>query len=228
MLTFNRFNLTLEQIEQVDVYRQTWEQIALSKKTINRERAKLAINKAYPFMELPEPQILYFTSPYEALKYIYDEVSNSWGKLNNSSLGSPVAGDLINKLLGNIRSEIKGELLEQLKTNLDGGLADRIASATANNLKEYELFTIIWANFRDMAIASSQDSDADDLTKTIFGFFFEAGFVFNRYLSPPLWEIQKQFNSILSEQTRANFNNANQSFSMLFSGSLNQSNSTKH
>lgn len=141
MLTFNIFNLTLEQQELIPVYRHKWQEIARSTVSIDQEQAKLAIRQTYEFIELPEPDIIFFTTPDEALKYIHNEIINNWGKLINTSLGS--LAYQITEMLGNIRSQVKAEISEQLGGNLDNGLADRLASQTAEKLKENQLFSII-------------------------------------------------------------------------------------
>ena len=220
MLTFNIFNLTLEQQELIPVYRHKWQEIALSTVSIDREQAKLAIRRTYEFIELPEPNIIFFATPDKALKYIHNEIINNWGKLTNTSLGSPVAYQ-ITEILGNIRSQVKAEILEQLGGNLDNGLADRLASQTAKKLEENQLFSLIWANFADMAIASNKNADADELGKAIFKLFLEAGFVFNNYISYPLWQAQRQIDLFLFNKPPAE-NNMNQMFGMLFSGRFQQ------
>ncbi|MBE9043160.1 hypothetical protein IQ255_01840 [Pleurocapsales cyanobacterium LEGE 10410] len=220
MLTFNIFQLTPEQQASISIYRHKWQQIARSTAPIDREQAKLAIKRAYELIELSEPKIIFFTTPDAALKYIHNEIINNWGKLADTALGSPVAYR-ITEILGNIRSQVKAEILEQLGGNLDDGLADRIASQAADRLEENQLFSIIWANFGDMAIASAKDSDTDELSKAIFKLFFEAGFVFNNYISYPLWQAQRQINSFLFNKPPAD-NNMNQMFSMLFAGNFQQ------
>ena len=192
MLTFNTFNFTSEQIAQIDRYRSKWEQIAVSKEPIDRERAKLAINKAYNSIDLTVPNTLFFATPYEALNYLNREITANWGKLNESFFGRPVAGDLID-IIGNIRKEIRKELLKQLQGNLDNGLADRVALETTAKLQTNQIFTIIMANFRAMAIASNKESDADAFNKLMFELFFQAGFVVNNFIFPALWQIENLF-----------------------------------
>ena len=57
--------------------------------------ATQAINAAYKFIGLSQPDILFFSTPYAALKHIYHEVQNSCGKIEDTSLSNPIAGSLI-------------------------------------------------------------------------------------------------------------------------------------
>ena len=227
MLTFKTFNLTPEQIELISVYRNKWKLIARSNQKIDRERAKLAVNNAYNFIDLEYPNVIFVSTPLEALNYIHRELNTSWGKPVNSSLGRPVAGKLIESLLDNIRNSINDELLRQLEGNLDDGLADRLALKTAKNLAGNNLFSIVWCNTGDMMMASSQNSDADDFTKAIFKLFWEAGFIFNNYISFPLWQAQKQIESLMFGKNNQD-ENFNQMIAVLFTGNMQQPNKTKY
>ena len=221
MLTFNTFNFTAEQIAQVDRYRSKWEQIAVLQEPIDRNRAKLAINKAYNLIELSEPNILFFATPYEALKYLNREIVANWGKFNESFFGRPIAGDLIDRLIGNIKKEIRKELLERLQGNLDNGLADSVALETTAKLQNNQIFTIIMANFRAMAIASNRESDADALNKLMFELFLQAGFVVNNFILPPLWQIENLFH-------RDRVNNADNTLATFLTGRFGRPNSTQY
>ena len=220
MLTFNTFNFTAEQIAQIDRYRSKWEQIAVSNEPIDRERAKLAINKAYNLIDLSVPDTIFFATPYEALNYLNREITANWGKLNESFFGRPVAGDLIDKLIGNIRKEIRKELLKQLQGNLDNGLADSVALETTAKLQTNQIFTIIMANFRAMAIASNKDSDADAFNKTLFELFLQAGFVVNNFIFPAWWQIENLFHNRV--------NNTDNTWATFFTGRFNRPNSTQY
>ncbi|MEM7757921.1 MAG: hypothetical protein AAF298_07335 [Cyanobacteria bacterium P01_A01_bin.40] len=220
MLTLNTFNLTSEQIEQIRDYKDKWQQVALSTSAIDRDQVILSINKAYEFISLPQPNIIFFATPYEALNYLYQEIINSWGKLENTALGKPVAGDLLNQLIGNIRTEIRKELLEPLQGNLDNELANKITLNATSNFQENELFSIIIANFRVMAIILN--SDTDELSKAMFNLFIEFGFVFNNYFSPTLWKITNLFNSNQQKSNKGEI------FTTLLTGRFEQTNSSNY
>ncbi|MGK7897614.1 MAG: hypothetical protein AB4372_29370 [Xenococcus sp. (in: cyanobacteria)] len=227
MLTINYPRLTREQIELIPVYRHKWQQIACSTEIIDREQARLAINKAYEFIDLAEPNIIFFSNPYEALDYIHSEVKNSWGKLGNTSLSNPIGGKLNGKLLGGLKNQIKGEILKQLQGKLDKGAADNIASEIGMKIQENNLFSIIWAHVGELARISSQNSDVNYIQKFIFNIFFEAGFIFNSYISFPLWQTQRQISNLFSNQVQAE-NNMNQMFSVLLTGNFQNKNKAQY
>ena len=227
MLTINYPQLTEEQIDLIPVYRRKWQKIACSTERIDRERARLAIKKAYEFIDLAEPNIIFFSSPYEALDYIYSEVKKSWGKLVNTPLTNPIGRQLAEKLLGNIKNQIKGEILEQLQGKLDKELADKIASETAIKLQEKRLFSIIWANAGELGRINNQNHDRNDISKFIFNLFFEAGFIFNNYISFPLWQTQKQLNSLFSDKSQTD-SKMNQMYNVLFTGNFDKKDRAKY
>ena len=216
MLTFNIYNLSPEQIEQIATYRSRWEQIARRTEPIDREQAASAINQAYEFIDRAAPNIIFFNSPDEALSYILREIKANWGKLN-PAFGNPVAGDIIDRLLGGISKEIRQELLTQLKGNLDNGLANRLAAETADKMQANDVFSLTMANFREMALVSNENSQVDEVSKAMSQLFFDAGFIFNNYMFPAFWEISSLFNS--SQE-----NNTMSGFSMLFTGRFEQRN----
>ena len=227
MLNFNIFQLTSEQHALISVYRNKWQQIALSSATSDRTSATTAINAAYEFIDLPKPDILFFSTPYAALEHIYNEVKNSWGKIEDTSLGNAVADSLVDKLLGNIRTQLKQEILEQLQGNVDNGLAASIASETVIKLQEAKLIPIIWSNISDMALSSAQNSDADEIIKAIFEMFLRLGFVFNTYFSLPAWQTYRQINQFFLGNQQSG-DNLIQMVSMLFTGNFNNKDPGKY
>lgn len=136
MLIINTSQLTPEQSELIAVYRNKWQSIAMLTEKIDLTSVTTSINAAYEFIDLAKPNILLCSNPYSALGYIYDEIRNSWGKIEDTSLGNPIAGSLVNKLLGKIRIQIGKNLLGQLQGNLDDGLANSIASETVKKIQE--------------------------------------------------------------------------------------------
>jgi len=60
--------LTPEQEALIPVYRERWRKIALSTERIDREKAAEAVKAVYKFMGFDEPEIVFFDSPYAALK----------------------------------------------------------------------------------------------------------------------------------------------------------------
>lgn len=60
--------LTPEQEALIPVYREKWRAIALSTERIDREKAAEVVKAAYKVMDFDEPKILFYDSPYAALK----------------------------------------------------------------------------------------------------------------------------------------------------------------
>jgi hypothetical protein len=60
--------LTPEQETLIPVYRDKWKQIALSTERIERQKATEAVKAAYAAINLSEPKILFFDSPFAASK----------------------------------------------------------------------------------------------------------------------------------------------------------------
>ena len=222
MITINQPQLTPEQIELIPTYRHKWQQVALNNEPIDRERARLAINNAYNFLELDRPTVIFFSSHNAALEYIYNEISNSWGKLENSNLKNPVASQFTQKVVGNINNQIRGEIYEQLQGNLDNGIADCITKEIADRFAYNQIFSIIWAHATSPMLSSSNNSETDDLTKAFFDLFLTTGFVFNRYISSPLLEIQQQITQFWGGSAQQN--NFAQMYEALFTGKFSPNN----
>lgn len=220
MITINQPQLTPEQIELIPIYRSKWEKIALNKEPLNKEAARLTINNAYQFLEFNQPNIIFLSTPNDALEFIDREITHSWGKLENSNFKNPVATQFTQKLIGNFNSQIKGDIYKQLNGNLDNGLADHTAKKIANNFSYNLIFSIIWAHTSSLMLSSSDNSTTDDITKAFFEIFLGTGFIFNRYISSPLWEFQKQMDQFWGGSTEQN--NFVEMYEILFTGKFPQ------
>jgi hypothetical protein len=62
--------LTSEQEALIPVYREKWRSLRLSRKPTNRQAATEAIKAAYELLSLSEPEILFFSNPDTAIKYL--------------------------------------------------------------------------------------------------------------------------------------------------------------
>lgn len=124
--------LTLEQNALIPVYRDKWRAIALSTEPINRHKAIEAIEAAYATMGERKPKVLFFDSPYAALKsFITSPREWQWqlpnplvrqlGKQLNPQLSSQLKDQLSNQLWGQLYSQLSRlvyPLREQLRTHL--------------------------------------------------------------------------------------------------------------
>lgn len=231
MLTINQPHLTPEQIASIPEYRRKWQEIAINGNSIDKEQAKAAIYNAYSFLNLPQPNIVFFTNPQEAIQRINREIDNSWGKFENSSLGNPIAMKLASELMGNLSNQIQGEIFEHLQGNLDNGLADNIASNIIKSVGWHNTFPLLWAHARSMMLAQEQNSPTDEFAKNFAQIFLDTGFVFNRYVFPPLWSIQGNITNFifknLAKQNDLN-DSLNKGYTIVFTGKFDQINNNNY
>ena len=141
----NKINsLTPEQEALIPVYREKWRAIALSTEPIDRQKAAEAVKTVYAAIGYKEPEILFFDSPYGALKFILHPLG---GKLRNS-LGSPL-GDKLNKdflrveILSNPMSYLgyrrklvsRNTFLIVVKMRVDNQIKERLESQLNSKLR---------------------------------------------------------------------------------------------
>ena len=226
MLTIDQPKLTPEQIDCIPVYLRKWQQIALNRDPIDRERARLAINQAYDFLELSLPNIIFLERPSDALEHIYQEITNSWGRLENSSFKNPIASQFTQKIVGNFNHQIQGEIYEQLQGNLDNGLAKGIAQKLSDRFPFHFIFSVIWGHTTSLMLSSPERSQTDEITKGFLNLFLSTGFIFNRYISPPFWGFQKQITQFWGGSVEQN--DFSQMYEILFTGEFIQNNSNKY
>ena len=231
MLNINQPQLTSEQIASIPEYRRKWREIAINNRPIDREQAETAIYNAYSFLNLSQPSIVFFCNPKEAIQYINREIDRSWGKLEKSTLGNPIASKLIQELIGNLNSQVKGEIFEHLQGNLDNGLADNIAREIIDYFGWNSIFTLVWINARGFMLSSETNSQTDEVTKNLAEIFLDTGFVFNRYIFPPLWAIQKNIVDLifsnLTEQNNLD-DSLNQGYRIVFTGEFSRNSQDKY
>ncbi|MFH7026813.1 MAG: DUF6745 domain-containing protein [Heteroscytonema crispum UTEX LB 1556] len=109
-----------EQEALIRVYREKWKQIALSTQRINKEEAAHAIHKAYAFIGITEPEIIFCDSRCEATKFIvlpsYERGNNLARELDKKIL-EQLQEELIERRdyrLGSYLGDIQGELEAEL------------------------------------------------------------------------------------------------------------------
>nr|WP_242051178.1 hypothetical protein [Nostoc spongiaeforme] len=94
--------LTPEQAALISVYREKWRKIALSTERIDREKAAEAVNAVYEIMGFDEPQIVFFDSPYAALKEFNQQLHHS--QLNEKAY--TIQREILTEKRNYIRSQI--------------------------------------------------------------------------------------------------------------------------
>ncbi|MEO1342033.1 MAG: hypothetical protein AAFV28_13025 [Cyanobacteria bacterium J06635_13] len=231
MLNIDRPQLTSEQIASISEYRHKWRKIAANSKPIDQDLAVIAINNSYSFLSLPQPNVVFFSEPKEAIHYINREIDSSWGKFEKSTLGNAVASKLWSELIGNFNSQIQGEIFEHLQGDLDCGLADSKANEIVNYFGWNRIFTLVWTNASSLMLSSEQDSQIDDNVKNLMRIFLDAGFLFSRYAFPPLWTIQKNaveyiFHNLTNQDNLDH--SLNQGYQIVFSGRFSRNTQAKY
>ncbi|AKG23961.1 DUF6745 domain-containing protein [Calothrix sp. 336/3] len=75
-MSANLQKLTPQQIAQIPIYQQKWRNVALSTAEIDREKTIDAINLAYDFCGLEQPQVVFSKSPYSAMNKVLPELES--------------------------------------------------------------------------------------------------------------------------------------------------------
>lgn len=109
--------LTSEQEDLIPVYRDKWRAIALSTERINHDNVTQAIESVYTLMGEKQPKILFFDSPYAALKNFIGHPRKWQWQLPNpliTQLGKQIHLQLGCQLRDRLSSELWGQLYSQL------------------------------------------------------------------------------------------------------------------
>ncbi|BAY13856.1 DUF6745 domain-containing protein [Calothrix sp. NIES-2098] len=149
--------LTPQQEALIPVYREKWRKIALSTERIDREKAAEAVKAAYITIGKNAPNIIFYESPYVAIKsLIFDKLDYLKHKLNNKVV-SQVNNSPISKLKS-VQRELLEKPLEQLgrQTSFFTDLSCSIYSQVFQNIKLDEdlydelLYSKLDNNFSDI------------------------------------------------------------------------------
>uniref|UniRef100_UPI0030D73295 DUF6745 domain-containing protein n=1 Tax=Fortiea sp. LEGE XX443 TaxID=1828611 RepID=UPI0030D73295 len=89
----------------IPVYREKWRKIALSTERIDRKKAAEAVKSVYKFMGFDEPEILFFDSPYGALKEFSQQLDKSPFNQN--------ADQIEEKIIFPIKHHIQSQILRE-------------------------------------------------------------------------------------------------------------------
>ena len=234
MITINQPQLTPEQIELIPIYCSKWQQIAINKEAIDREQATIAINNAYNFFNLSQPNIIFLSTPYDAIQYINREIDNSWGNLENSVLGVPQSIKVLEQLLGKIKTEIKPEITEQLQGKLDEGIGKAIAAKTFIKLEIPPIFSLMFAHSKhfmekDLAESTQFDGVSKIISELLLDSFFKLSFIQNKFFVPISWQAYNQFVNIFIPEQSQNINDTwGEMGGMIFSGEFQDQRNLKY
>lgn len=128
--------LTAEQIAQIPIYRQTWQDIALSTDRINSQEATKAVQDTYELLGLKSPKICFFESPYAAA----NAAKNLYQSPSFSQDGLAHATKLINKLHNkfyNENIEAIGHWDAWVESQLKLNASSEIDTQLSTSLKNY-------------------------------------------------------------------------------------------
>ena len=118
-----------------------------------------------------------------------------------------------------------------MQGNLDNGLADNIAREIIEYFRWNSIFTLVWLNVRGFMLFSENNSQTDETTKNFAKIFFDTGFIFNRYIFPPLWAIQENIvDFIFHNLTKQNNldDSLNQGYRIVFTGEFPRNSQNKY
>jgi hypothetical protein len=130
--------LTPEQEALIPVYREKWRKIALSTERIDREKAAEAVKAAYSLFGTHQPEIIFCSSPNQALNFITDEPYID--KLNEvyNLIRRALRHELIDNQLELLSSQLSNTLTKKLRGNLTESLINQI-NLEVDNLVIQEL-----------------------------------------------------------------------------------------
>ncbi len=96
----------------ISVYQKKWKNIALAKNLLDRNCCDRTINLIYHSIGLPTPQILFFDSPYAALKTLAIQPNERMGR----RIRSQIETQAIALLQSSLEQQLNEELISQIKS----------------------------------------------------------------------------------------------------------------
>lgn len=113
----------------IPAIRQKWRAIAFPPEPVNRQKAEEAVKAAYKLIGKKEPEIIFFDSPYAALKTILEQLVQQ--------LDKQLVSRLENQLLSQIENELESELARQLVSQLAISLKKQLEKQLGSPLCSY-------------------------------------------------------------------------------------------
>jgi hypothetical protein len=120
--------LTPEQEALIAVYREKWRKIALSTERIDREKAAEAVTSVYKILGFDEPEIVFFDSPYAALKEFSQQLEKSVFKQETYKIEQKLIYPLKKYIYSQIPSKKIASSVNQEIINILSGDIDEIFS----------------------------------------------------------------------------------------------------
>ena len=103
--------LTPEQEALIPVIREKWKAIALSTERIDHQKATVAVKAAYRALNLNEPEILFFDSPFAAVSFLESQPKRV--------LGSALMSETLNQLIDQVNCQIDWETDSELPDQIE-------------------------------------------------------------------------------------------------------------
>ncbi|MBW4683151.1 MAG: hypothetical protein KME19_24160 [Microcoleus vaginatus WJT46-NPBG5] len=164
--------LTPEQEALIPLYSEKWRKIAVATQPIDRQKASETIKEVYALMGLSEPEILFYDSPYEALKILkkkhHQFCTNRW-----SSLSNQLKSQLLTQLESELLSQVESQLFTQLESQLLQPLKEKLWESFYPQLKRY-LEQDIGNSFLNLAFSESVKSETWAGSGCLFDFCITA------------------------------------------------------
>ncbi|MBD1937735.1 DUF6745 domain-containing protein [Microcoleus sp. FACHB-68] len=160
--------LTPAQEALIPLYQEKWREISLATQPIDRKKASETVKEAYALIGLPEPEILFYDSPYEALNILkkkhHQFCPNRW-----SSLSNQLKSQLLSQLESELLSQVDNQLLTQLENQLRQTLKEQLWENFYPQLKRY-LEPDIGNSFLNLAFSESVKSETWAASGSLFDF----------------------------------------------------------
>ncbi len=139
-------DLTSEQEALLPFYREKWMKMALSTEPIDREKAASAVKAAYASIDLPEPEIFFYSSPYAGLSNC---LKRNWltEVVNEEEWLDQINDEFIPSLGEQLFFNFEGQLEEHLRIRLYHELSSRIRYQLLKNQLWDELGYLLWDGF---------------------------------------------------------------------------------
>jgi hypothetical protein len=143
-----RDEITLEHESLIPSYRQTWQKLAISTARIDHQDAIEAIQAVYKLLQLPKPEIIFFDSPYAAVKTAMPLYQKHYLQKKSLPYATRLIAKLHNKLyiqnkedIGHWDDWVKSQLMLNTSCEIDTNLSASFQKKfTEDILKEFQDF----------------------------------------------------------------------------------------
>jgi hypothetical protein len=139
--------LTPKQEALIPVIRDKWRAIAFPTEPVDRQKAYEAVKAAYKLIGFQEPEIVFFDSPYGALKTVLEHLVQQLDNQLVSRLESQLSKGLDNELESELARQLVSQLTIPLKKQLEKQLGSQLGSQLDSQLKS--LLDSKWVNHHD-------------------------------------------------------------------------------